>query len=218
MSTVATTTMESRIKKFLKEKDLDEDLCEDFVNLTKDLFGDLFKHLVGEKIPSVSKKSSEKKAKLEIDDLVEGIELSDLKGTSCTSAVLDDYIKKNSLRTSGTKSEKAERVFRHLEGNSLPEDGSPRNKPKEPKAKKIVHDCCGRTGKGTACATAATEEFNGHWFCWRHFDTKEEILEASKKKAAKKVVESDEEMEEEPVVVKPKKKVAKKVVESDDEE
>ena len=203
MSTVATTTMESRIKKFLKEKELDEDLCEDFVNLTKDLFGDLFKHLVGEKIPSVSKKSSEKKAKLEIDDLVEGIELSDLKGTSCTSAVLDDYIKKNGLRASGTKAEKAERVYRHISEESLPDDLSPKNKPKEPKAKKVYHDCCGRTSKGTACATAATEEYQGHWFCWRHIDTKDEFIDAlstkspkTKKKVAKKVVEESEEEEE----------------------
>jgi hypothetical protein len=203
MSTVATTTMESRIKKFLKEKELDEDLCEDFVNLTKDLFGDLFKHLVGEKIPSVSKKSSEKKAKLEIDDLVEGIELSDLKGTSCTSAVLDDYIKKNGLRASGTKTEKAERVYRHISEEPLPDDLSPKNKPKEPKAKKVYHDCCGRTSKGTACATAATEEYQGHWFCWRHIDTKDEFIDAlstkspkTKKKVAKKVVEESEEEEE----------------------
>ena len=222
MSRIVATTMESRIKKFLKEKDLDEELADDFINLTKDLFGDLFKHLVGEEIPSASKKtSSEKKVKLEISDLVEGVELSDLKGTGCTSAVLDDYIKKNGLKTGGTKVEKAEKVFRHIEGNPLPEDLSPKTKAKEPKAKKEHHVCCGKTGKGTSCGTAATEEYEGHWFCWRHIDNKDEIIgllsSSSKKKAAKKVVESDddEEMEPEP---KPKKKAAKKVVESDDEE
>jgi len=206
MSTVATATMESRIKNFLKKKDLDEDLCEDFINLTKDLFGDLFKHLAGEQIPSASKKSSSesKKKKLEIDDLVEGdVSIEELKGTACTSAVLDDYIKKNGLRASGTKAEKAERVYRHISEESLPDDMSPKNKTKEPKAKKVHHDCCGRTSKGIACSTSATEEYEGHWFCWRHIDTKDEIIDAlstkspkTKKKIAKKVVEESEEEEE----------------------
>jgi len=203
--------MESRIKNFIKEKELDEDLAQDFIDLYKNLFGDLFKHLINEEIPSVSKKSSKSSAssdkkKLELSDLTEGdVTLDELKGTGCKSAILDDYIKKYELRASGTKSEKAERVYRHIAQESLPDDYSPKTKAKAPKVKKEVHSCCGRTSKGIACSTAATEDYQGHWFCWRHIDSKDEIIATLNKasssspetKKKKKVVKEESESESE---------------------
>jgi hypothetical protein len=167
-------------------------------------WGDHFKIVQSDQVPDDKKSAKVTKAE-KIEDPSECKERDDLR--NCTSATLNEYCKKHGLRVGGNKKEVTDRVWRFLQGNNSEDDISPRTKPKKEKKINEKHDCCGCTSKGTPCAVAATVEVDGHWFCWRHEETCQEIISNLSKKGepAKKGESSKKVKESEPEVKKGKK-------------
>ena len=79
-----------------------------------------------------------------------------------------------------------DRVWRHLQGESADNDASPRSKAKKIPAKKEPHACFACNAKGAPCGIAATEQFSEEWFCFRHIDEAQDII--NKKAALEKIV------------------------------
>ena len=162
--------MESRINDFLELHDLTDkisvdEICEVFNSCASDFF-----KIFMAKIPDESTAETIELAKSR-DDL-----------NKCNTKVLDQYIKDNSLKMSGNKKDKMDRIWRHLQGSSLDSDTSIVSKSsKDKKSKKNNNICCATTAKKTPCTTSGTEEYQGHWFCWRHVDTKDEIIKKMSK-------------------------------------
>jgi hypothetical protein len=104
---------------------------------------------------------------------------AELNSTACTVALLADYCRVNGLRIGGSKADCAGRVWRHLTGETVAEDISPRSLPKKTPAKKEKHQCFGCTTKGQPCGLPGTQQFEEEWFCFKHIDTAEDFLIAA---------------------------------------
>ena len=198
------STINDRINAFIAEYDLNDtqEFRDGLGNFVAGCWEDHFKICMNETIPA-GKGSGSKVTKSEkIEDPSECKELNDLR--NCTSTILDEYCKTHGLRIGGTKKDKMDRVWRHLQGNNSEDDISPRGKPKKEKKVNEKHSCYGCTSKGTPCAAAATVEVDGHWFCWRHEESAVEII--ASKETAKPVVNSTVKETEKPVGGKKAKK------------
>jgi hypothetical protein len=176
------STINDRINAFISKYDLNDtqefrDGLGDFV---AGCWEDHFKICMNETIPAKASKVTKSE---KIEDPTECKEINDLR--NCTSAILDEYCKTHGLRVGGTKKEKMDRVWRHLQGNNSEDDISPRGKPKKEKKVNEKHSCYGCTSKGTPCAAAATVEVDDHWFCWRHEESAAEIIASKAAPVAK---------------------------------
>jgi hypothetical protein len=219
--------MEIEINAFIASHELDESAKDELVKLVNKCFSIYVSHMSSEwlsaaaptsapaKKAAATKKTAAKAEKIE--NAADAESLDQLISTACTSTVLNDYCRENGLRIGGVKKDIASRVWRHLQGESEDDDISPRSKPKKAPAKKQTHPCFACNAKGQPCGLAADNEFEGNWFCFRHIDSAEEIIEkknapppapkpkaspksaVSKKPAAslKKKAEPEPELEEE---------------------
>jgi len=147
--------------------------------------------------PAPAKKSATTKktvSKVEkLENAADAESLEQLISTACNTALLNDYCRENGLRIGGKKAEVAGRVWRHLQGESQDDDISPRSKPKKAPKKKESHQCFACNAKGQPCGLAADNQHEGEWFCFRHIDSADEIIEKKntpppKAKASPKVV------------------------------
>jgi len=207
---MANTT--NRIDAFITENGLDENIKDALIEVVNGCFSDYIGHMSKEWLstPVSNGKSSASKTKKEkLDDPTEATCIEDLR--KCTTIILNEYCKNNGLKVGGNKPEISGRVWRHIQGDSSDDDVSSRSKPKKVKAAKEVHSCFACNSKGAPCGIAATEEYNGHWFCFHHIDNAADLVSA-KKSASVSGSESDKnsDEEEEPVVVPKKKKTSKK--------
>jgi hypothetical protein len=212
------STINDRIDAFIAKFDLKDttEFREGLGDFVAGCWEDHFKICMDEKIPHNQKSGggggNGKVTKSDkIEDPSECKEIDDLR--NCTSATLDEYCKTHGLRIGGTKKEKMDRVWRHLQGNNSDSDISPRGKAKKEKKVAEKHSCYGCTSKGTPCAVVATVEVDGQWFCWRHEETAAEIIakkggpsEKPKAAAKKEKIVSSEYTE---AVNKKKKKAVK---------
>jgi len=190
--------MENRVDAFITENDLDENIKDALIELVNGCFSDYVGHMSREWLSTpVSNKSTSvpKTKKDKFDDPTAAETFEDLR--NCTTVILNEYCKNNGLKVAGNKKELSERVWRHLQGDSSDEDVSPRSKPKKEKVVKVKHACFACNSKGSPCGISATEEYNGHWFCFHHINNAEEIINNPKSskssKSSKASSESDSE-------------------------
>jgi len=171
------SSVDTRIAKFIADNNLDESITDKLFELVHDCFGDLAV-LVAKQVKSTS--TAEKtKAKVSKDDKLENpLDAESQDDLSrCTTVTLNNFCKEKGLKVSaGTKKDIVLRVWRFIQGEDVPEDKSPRSKPKKVVAKTEKHQCCGSNSKGVACGTSATEQCDGKWFCWRHITDANEII------------------------------------------
>jgi len=128
----------------------------------------------------VAKKTGTKKTASKVEKLENAADaesLEQLISPACNTALLNDYCRENGLRIGGKKAEVAGRIWRHLQGETTDEDVSPRSKPKKVPVKKVSHQCFACNAKGQPCGLAADNEHEGEWFCFRHIDSADEIIE-----------------------------------------
>ena len=181
--------MQIRINEFIATNNLDESVTDSLIELVNGCFSDYVSHMSKEWLTAdVSAKPAKKVAAGKGQKLLTASDaesLEQLKSTACTSVTLNDYCRENGLRIGGTKKEIAERVWRHLQGEQNDDDVSPRSKPKKVPAKKEKHQCFACNAKGQPCGISADNEFEGEWFCYKHIDNAEDIIE-------KRVVELSE--------------------------
>ena len=205
---MALNTYASMIDAFIAANNLDEEIKDSLVDLVNTCIGGYVKNMSKEWMnTAVSSKSDSavKATKLEkLEDPSEAKSLADLN--ACTSVILNAFCKENGLKVGGVKKDIKERVWRFLEGNSSEEDISPRSKPKKV-VKKESHKCFACNSKGQPCGVSATEEFSGHWFCFRHIINAEDLL-VKESKESEEWEESEE--EEEPKIVSKKPTLGKK--------
>ena len=211
--------MQIDIDQFIAAHELDASAKEELIDLVNKCFTKYVTHMSSDwlqaEVPILAKKGTAKKGtskaeKLESVDDAESLE--QLISTACTTALLSEYCRENGLRIGGNKKDAAGRVWRHKTGETTDDDISPRSKPKKVVAKKEVHQCFACNAKGQPCGLAADNQHDSEWFCFRHIDTADEIIEAkkvpvpkakpsvSKKPAAslkKKAPVEEEELEEE---------------------
>ena len=177
--------MQIDIDQFIAAHELDASAKEELIDLVNKCFTKYVTHMSSEwlaadtHVPAkkaVAKKGTSKADKLESVDEAESLE--QLVSTACTTTILNDYCRENGLRIGGNKKEIAARVWRHKTGEALDDDVSPRSKPKKVVAKKEVHQCFACNAKGQPCGLAADNQHESEWFCFRHIDTADEIIEA----------------------------------------
>jgi hypothetical protein len=195
--------MQIDIDAFVSKHKLDDSSKEELIDLVNGCFTKYIQHMssdwlssdapVPAKKAATTKKAVSKVEKLENASEAESIE--QLISTACNTALLNDYCRENGLRIGGKKAEVAGRVWRHLQGESEDDDVSPRSKPKKTPKKKESHQCFACNAKGQPCGLAADNQHEGEWFCFRHIDSADEIIEkknapppAPKPKASPKVV------------------------------
>ena len=235
------TSIESIIDSFITEHKLDTKLKEDLCDCFSQCLGAIGKHLLTEPIPETEHKvaKSQKVLKADkIDDPASVESLDELR--NCTTGVLNEFCRNNSLKVGGNKKEIMDRVWRHLQGEGSDEDKSSRGKPKKDKKVAEKHICSGCNAKGAPCSVGGTEPHGDFWFCWRHIIDADSFLTTNKEvpveaKKVKKMVSKMESDIKPKTPVKPPAKVittakvakepvkSKKVVElvseeSDDEE
>jgi hypothetical protein len=116
---------------------------------------------------------------VKLDSVVDAQSEAELNSSACTVVQLSDYCREVGLRIGGAKADVAGRVWRHLCGETVAEDISPRSLPKKTPAKKEKHQCFGCTTKGLPCGLPATQQFEEEWFCFKHIDTAEDFIEAA---------------------------------------
>jgi len=204
-------SVNTRIAKFIADNNLDESISDNLTELVHNCFGDLAV-LVAKQVKSTT--ASEKtKAKVPKDDKLENPldaeSHDDLR--RCTTVTLNEFCKNNGLKVGGNKKDIIDRAWRFIQGEELPEDKSPRSKPKKLVAKSEKHQCCGSNSKGVACGTSATEQCDGKWFCWRHITDANEIIALGQlvsESESDSGSEHSSEPEPEPVK-KPKRKAVK---------
>ena len=184
--------MQTYIEKFIAEHDLDEGITDPLIELVNKCFTDYVSHMSAEwltaELPTkkATKKAAASTKAEKLEDASEAESLDELK-RNCTSIVLNNYCRDNKLRIGGNKQDIAERVWRHLNGEQTDDDVSPRAKPKKVVAKKVQHQCFACNAKGQPCGVGATNEHEGEWFCFRHIDNADEIIEAKAAAAKPKV-------------------------------
>jgi hypothetical protein len=206
------STINDRIQEFITTHELPDtdEFRESLADFVSGCWSDHFKIVMEKAIPDDKPAKGSKVSKEnKIEDPTECKSREDLR--NCTSGTLNEFCKKQGLRVGGNKTEIMDRVWRYLQGNNSEEDMSPRNKPKKEKKIKEKHDCYGCTSKGTPCAVDATVEVDGCWFCWRHEEHAQEIIE--KKKGTSSVSKVSEKTSDKK---KPKKKLIEDELKTDD--
>ena len=177
--------MQIDIDQFIAAHELDASAKEELIDLVNKCFTKYVTHMSSDwlqaEVPILAKKGTAKKGtskaeKLESVDDAESLE--QLISTACTTALLSEYCRENGLRIGGNKKDAAGRVWRHKTGETTDDDISPRSKPKKVVAKKEVHQCFACNAKGQPCGLAADNLHESEWFCFRHIDTADEIIEA----------------------------------------
>jgi hypothetical protein len=172
------STIADRTDAFISDNELPdtEEFRQNLADFVSGCWSDHYKIVMEKTIPDDKPAKSTKVSKEnKIDDPTECKSRDDLR--NCTAGTLNDFCKKHGLRVGGNKSEIMDRTWRFLQGKNIEDDMSPRSKPKKEKKVKEKHDCYGCTSKGTPCAVDATVEVDGHWFCWRHEEHAQEIIE-----------------------------------------
>jgi hypothetical protein len=173
--------MQIRINEFIASHELDESITDSLIDLINGCFSDYVAHMSKEwltaNVPAKTTKKAAASKTEKLETAADAESLEQLKSNACTSVILNDYCREHGLRIGGTKKEIAERVWRHLQGEQNDEDTSPRSKPKKVPAKKEQHQCFACNAKGQPCGNAGTEQHSGEWFCFRHIDSAEEIIE-----------------------------------------
>jgi hypothetical protein len=163
------SSIQSMITAFSSEHDLSEAAQAQLIELVNNCFHGYVSHMVKEvlstPLPGAKEKSIKSSKTESLDNPADAAEFDDLR--KCKSTVLDDFCKEKLLRVGGTKKEKMDRVWRFLQGTSTEEDRSPR-KTKKVAVKKEAHVCSGCSKKNKPCGIAATEEYEGCWYCWHH--------------------------------------------------
>ena len=173
--------MQNDIENFAAKYKLNDSSKEELIDLVNVCFTTYVKHMsavwlnVDAPVQVKKEKAVVKTEKLENASDAESLE--QLVSTTCTTTILNDYCRKNGLRIGGKKSEIASRVWRHIQGEAEDDDISPRSKPKKVPAKKESHQCFACNAKGQPCGLAADNEHEGEWFCFRHIDSADEIIE-----------------------------------------
>ena len=214
-------SIESYIDEFIVEHELDsESVKEPLTDLINKVNAALFRHLYSEQIPenaTPAKKPVSNKAKKDdkIEDPTLCEKLEDLR--NCTTGILNQYCKDQGLKVGGNKKELMDRVWRHLQGTDSDDDKSPRSKPKKVKVVPEKHVCFGCNAKGAPCAMAATEEFDEHWFCWRHIKEAAEIIEKKPEPAEIEPAKAEVKAEAKPKKSKKAKAPVAELVESEEE-
>jgi len=181
--------MEDRIDSFIAEHGLDENAKDAVIELVNGCFTDYISHMAVEwlknPVDNKSKKNITKSKKAKLEDPTVAQSIDDL--VNCTTAILTEYCKNNNLKVGGTKTDLSGRVWRHIQGESSDEDTKNTKKSskdsknsKNSKSKKEVHSCFACNSKGAPCGLSATEEYSGHWFCFHHIDSAEELISAKK--------------------------------------
>jgi len=205
-------SVNTRIAKFIADNNLDESIADNLTELVHNCFGDLAV-LVAKQVKSTTTAPETTKTKVpkadKMDNPINAVKQDDLN--RCTSQTLNEFCKNNGLKVGGNKKDIIDRVWRLLQGEELPEDKSPRSKPKKLVAKSEKHQCCGSNSKGVACGTSATEQCDGKWFCWRHITDANEIIALDQlvsESESDSGSEHSSEPEPEPVK-KPKRKAVK---------
>ena len=181
--------MQTRINEFIATNSLDESVSESLIELVNGCFSDYVSHMskewVKDSVPTKPSKKAAATKSEKLESVADAESMEQLKSASCTSAMLNDYCRENKLRIGGSKNDVASRVWRHLHDEQTDDDVSPRSKPKKVVAKKEKHQCFSCNAKGQPCGIAADNEFEGEWFCYRHIDNAEDIID-------KRVVELSE--------------------------
>ena len=218
------SNMQTYINEFISTNGLDESVTNSVIDLVNKCFSDYVSHMSAEwlnaEIPAKkTKKTTTPAAKVEkLENAADADSLDQLKGPSCTSVVLNDYCRSNELRIGGTKKEIAERVWRHLQGETSENDISPRSKPKKVvPSKKEQHQCFACNVKGQPCGIGATEEHNGNWFCFRHIDSADEIIEKKTPTTPTKSKVSPKAVSKKPSTSIKKQKIVDEELEEDEE-
>jgi hypothetical protein len=178
--------MEDRIDSFIAENGLDENAKDAVIELVNGCFTDYISHMAKEwlknPVDNKSKKNITKSKKAKFEDPTAAESIDDLM--NCTTAILTEYCKNNKLKVGGTKTDLSGRVWRHIQGESSDEDTKNTKKSskdsKDLKSKKEIHSCFACNSKGAPCGLSATEEYSGHWFCFHHIDSAEELISAKK--------------------------------------
>jgi len=175
------------IDAFIAKYKLDDSAKEDVIELVNKCFSKYISEMSSDWLQSETpiknipaKKLAVKSEKLE--NAADAESLEQLLSTACTTTILNDYCRENGLRIGGVKKEAAARVWRHLQGEVEDDDISPRSKPKKVPVKRETHACFACNAKGQPCGLAADNQHEGEWFCFRHIDSADEIIE--KKNAA----------------------------------
>lgn len=196
-------SIESRIDSFISEHEIDPDMKDDICTLVTGCMEDLFKHVFTQPVPETENKKAKKVLKADkIEDPSSCESYEDLR--NCTTGVLNQFCKDNSLKVGGNKKEIIERVWRHMQGESSDDDKSSRGKAKVA-AKKVPekHVCSGNNIAGVPCGSSGTEEFEGCHFCWRHISDAQKFIDAQKFVAKPATTNAPE------TVAKPKAKASK---------
>lgn len=183
-------TIMSRIEKFIEDNELESSMGLELEKLVKRCIGDLYEHVKDVPVNTTVKEKPAKAEKpVKVENPATAESRDDLR--NCNKDVLNAYCKENGLRVGGTKKEIMDRVWRFLQEESSDEDISPRSekakkeKPVKKAAEKI--DCCGKTMKGTPCASPAEDEMIcGNYYCWRHAKAMIEEQKKAKDSASEK--------------------------------
>lgn len=196
-------SIESRIDTFIAENKLRADLKDLICVLVTGCMEDLFKHVFTHPVPETTKSKKVLKAdKVEDPTFCENRE--DLR--NCTTGVLNQFCKDQSLKIGGNKSVLMDRVWRHLQGQTSDEDKSSRNKPKKEKKNSEKHACFGKNSAGAECGISATETFCGYHFCHRHITDAQKFIEAKERPTESKLKASKSKTEKPPKSAKASKK------------
>jgi hypothetical protein len=155
--------MQNRINQFIESNNLDESATDSLVDLVNGCFKDYIEHMASDWLTVPIIKPKLKK----LAQCSDAETIDELKGTKCTTNLLSEYCRTNSIRVGGTKKDMAERVWRHLQGESSDSDNSPKSKPRKTPVKE-PHACSSCNAKGAPCGIAATEQVDGKWLCFRH--------------------------------------------------
>jgi hypothetical protein len=213
------SSLEAIVDDFITEHELDSDMKDPLCNLINKSMEGLFKHLYSEQFPEAEAKKEKKTSQkvLKADKLEDpSTAESEEQLKNCTTGVLNQFCRDNSLKVGGNKAEIVVRVWRFLQGTSSDEDLSNRNKPKKEKKGAEKHVCSGLSAKGAPCSVGAGAdgEYKGYWFCWHHIKDADEFLKKLKPKEEEPAAEPKKEKK---ARASKKKEPVKEELETEDE-
>ena len=171
--------IETRVNKFIADNGIDESFKDELINFVNGCFTDYVSNISKNWLKStvVTKRPEKVSKKDKLEDPSDATTIDDLN--NCTSVILNEYCKKNSIKVGGNKKEIKERVWKHLQGE--PTDSSVVSKKSSgtKKGKNIAHACIANNNSGNPCGLSASQQFGGEWFCFKHIDNAEQIIARS---------------------------------------
>ena len=187
-------SIENVIDSFIAEHSLDSDeIKEPIISLVNKCIEGIFKHVFTEPIPEPTAPKTKSQKVLKADKIEDPSTVENRDDLhNCTTGVLNNFCKENSLKVGGNKAELMNRVWRFLQGETSDDDKSSRGKSKAPKKTNEKHECSGCNAKGQPCGVAGTEFRNGMWFCWRHITEADTIADTKEPKEPKAPKDQDE--------------------------